>query len=357
MQYILPAFAVAFALLLAACGKPTPKGEPVCLNSCRYPDGTFVNPPGSPKPTATRWDFQKFFWNNMLFVDKSPAVPTGHVMDVAEAATQWQTTPGDKIQWLGHSAFRYQISGTTILSDPLLTSRASPFQWAGPQRYVPSPLKPQDAVADLILITHNHYDHLDIETLKNLPNKDTVQVLAPLGVGPVIRETGIRNVQELDWHQSATVNGLQITLIPAVHFSARWLNDRNQTLWGGYNIKSTGKNPLNIYLSGDTTTHPTVFKQIGEKYGPFTHGLVSIGAYEPQSIMKGSHTTPEEAAQVGTDTKSNILIPHHWGTLVLTPEPAFEAMPRFKAAVTKQGYTPQQLWQLQVGETRPLVSR
>ncbi len=355
MQYILPALIVALALVLTACGgKPSPKGEPTCKNSCRYQDGTFANPPNSPQRTATRWDFQKFFWNNMLFVEKSPEVPTGHVMDTTKAANQWANTTGDKIQWLGHSAFRYQISGTTILSDPLLTSRASPFQWAGPKRYVPSPLKPQDAQADLILITHNHYDHLDVETLKNLPNKDTVQVFAPLGVAPVIRQTGIKNVTELDWHQSTTFNGLTITLVPAVHFSARWLDDRNQTLWGGYTIRSTGVHPVNIYLSGDTTTHPTVFKQIGERYGPFTHGLVPIGAYEPQSIMVGSHTTPEEAAELGTHTKSNILIPHHWGTLVLTPEPAFEAMPRFQKAVEDQGYKPNQLWQLKVGETRPL---
>lgn len=344
-----------FSMLLAACSKPAAKGEATCNNSCTYQDGSFANPPGSPKSIATRADFRKFFFNNLLFVEKSPQVPAGHVMPADEAATQWQTTTGDKIQWLGHSAFRYQISGTVIMSDPLLAGRASPFQWAGPKRYVPSPLKPQDAAADIILITHNHYDHLDLETLKHLPNKDTVKVFVPLGVAPLVKEAGIPNVTELDWHQSVTVGGLNITLVPAIHFSARWIDDRNKTLWGGYVIKSTAtQNPVNIYLTGDTTTHPTVFKDIGERYGPFTHGLVSIGAYEPRSIMMGSHTTPEEAAEMGKQTKSNILIPHHWGTLVLTPEPAFEAMPRFKAAMQSQGYSPNQLWHLKIGETRPL---
>lgn len=342
------------AALLAGCGSMVPQGEVRCEASCQREDGRFANPPGSPQRTAGRWEFQKFFWGGLLR-DKNPTPPAGHVLPKAEAARQWQTQVGNKMQWLGHSAFRMEIGGTTVLTDPLLTRMASPFAWVGPYRYVPSPLAPEDAVADLIVITHNHYDHLDMETLKRLPNKDSVTVVVPLGVAPLVKEAGIAHVVELDWHQSVSVRNLEITLVPAIHFSARWTDDRNATLWGGYVIaEREGKVPLKIWLSGDTTVHPQVFQDIGSKYGPFSHGLVGIGAYEPRSIMMGSHTTPEEAAEQGVQTRSQRIVAHHWGTVVLTPEPPFEAPGRFRAAAAGLGYAPENVWVMAVGEVRGL---
>lgn len=326
-------------------------------HSHRNIDGTFTNPPGSPQATATFWDFQKFFWGRIVF-GGTPKVPTGHALTAQQAANGWNTTQGNKLQWLGHSAFRWKIGETTILSDPLLTDRASPFQWAGPKRFVPSPLKPQDALADIILITHNHYDHLDLETLKRLPNKDTVQIIVPIGVAPLVKSAGIQHVTELDWHQSLTISGTQITMVPAVHFSARWTNDRNATLWGGYIVRAGG---LTVYQTGDTTYHPTVFKQIGEQYGPIANGidyaLVPIGAYEPRKIMVGSHTTPEEAVEIGRDTHAQTLVGHHWGALVLTTEDPFEPPIRFQKAAAAAGVPTSQTWLLKVGETCPLTSR
>jgi L-ascorbate metabolism protein UlaG (beta-lactamase superfamily) len=320
-------------------------------HSIRTPEGTFANPSGSPQANATWWDFQKFFWSRIVF-GGTPQVPPGHVIPAAQAQSQWQATAGDKLQWLGHSAFRMQVGGLTILTDPLLTSRASPFQWAGPKRFVPSPLKPEDARADLILLSHNHYDHLDLETLKALPNKDTVQVIVPLGVAPLVKSAGIAHVTELDWHQSITISNTTVTLLPAVHFSARWTNDRNATLWGGYLIKSGN---LAIYQTGDTTYHPTLFKQIGQAYGPIDYALVPIGAYEPRKIMVGSHTTPEEAVHIGQDVSATTLIGHHWGALVLTTEDPFEPPVRFRAAASAAGVPEPRTWLLKVGETRPLI--
>lgn len=327
---------------------------PKLVHSIQTPDGLFHNPPASPHANATWWDFQKFFWGRIVF-GGTPVALAGHVLTVQQAAQGWQSTPGNKLQWLGHSAVRWNIAGVTILSDPLLTDRASPFQWGGPKRFVPSPLKPEDAAADLILLTHNHYDHLDLQTLKNLPNKSTVQVIVPLGVAPLVHSAGIPNVTELDWNQSLTVNGLHITLVPSVHFSARWLTDRNATLWGGYVVRAgEGKSALNIYLTGDTAYHPTLFKQIGETYGPFNYALVPIGAYEPRKIMVGSHVTPEEAVQIGQDAQATTLIGHHWGALVLTSEPPFEPPVRFATAAKAAGFTPAHTWLMHVGETRPL---
>jgi len=341
------------AVMLGACsGSKVPEGEVRCEASCRREDGRFANPPGSPVRTATRWDFQKFFWGGLLR-DSTPEVPPGHALGAAQAALGWQAVAGNKMQWLGHSAFRLEISGTTVLTDPMLTRRASPFSWAGPVRYVPTPLQPEEIRADVILITHNHYDHLDMATLRRLPHKDTVTVVVPLGVGPLVREAGFTDVRELDWHQSLSLGAVEVTLVPAVHFSARWIDDRNATLWGGYVIQQVG-GPLALWHSGDTTTHPQVFKDIGERYGPLTHGLVGIGAYEPRSIMMGSHTTPEEAVAQGVQTGSRVLVAHHWGTIVLTPEPPFEAPGRFKAAAEAAGYAEENVWVMAVGETRGL---
>ncbi|MES2905694.1 MAG: MBL fold metallo-hydrolase [Pseudomonadota bacterium] len=313
-------------------------------------EGNFCNPPGSPKRQSTRADMRKFLFDGLTGRrNNSPDVPREHVLSDSDAAKGWDARQGDKLQWLGHSAFRWKLDDTVLISDPLLTDRASPFSFIGPKRYVPSPLKPEQAAADIVLISHNHYDHLDLRTLARLPNKETVQVIVPLGNSASVRSAGISNVIELDWHQSITIRDLKITLLPAIHFSARWTNDRNKTLWGGYAVESSQHK---IYMSGDTAYHPDAFKKIGERYGPFDYGLIAIGAYEPRSIMIASHVTPEEAVQIGRDVKAKTLVGHHWGALVLTPENPFEPPVRFKAAAKTAGYPDQDTWIMKVGETR-----
>lgn len=342
--------------MLTGCGGTADKAKEVPVAGQPYhhaPDGGFRNIPGSPERYATTWDFQKFFWGN-IFRSKAVDVPSGHALTPAQAAASWDATTGDKLQWLGHSAFRWQLGATTLLSDPLLTDRASPFSFVGPKRFVPSPLAPEAARADVILLTHNHYDHLDVNTLKRLPNRDTVQVVVPLGVGDVVREAGIAHVTELDWHQSTRIGDVDITLAPAVHFSARWLNDRNRTLWGGFVLRQSGKA---YYLSGDTTMNPTLFKDIGQQYGPFDYALVSIGAYEPRSIMIGSHMNPEEAVLAGEQLRGRTLVGHHWGAIRLTTEPAFEPPVRFANAARQAGFADDHIWVMKVGETRALTKQ
>jgi L-ascorbate metabolism protein UlaG (beta-lactamase superfamily) len=324
-------------------------------HSVRNIDGTFTNPPGSPEATPTWLDFQKFFWGRIVF-GRNPVAPASHALSKQRAALGWEELHGNKLQWLGHSAFRWQLGKTVILSDPFLTSRASPFQWAGPKRFVPSPLQPEEALADIILITHNHYDHLDLETLKRLPNKNAVQVVVPVGVTPLVKSAGIEHVTELDWHQSITILGTHITMVPAVHFSARWTNDRNATLWGGYIVRAGAPgHEITVYQTGDTTYHPTLFREIGAQYGPIDYALVPIGAYEPRIIMVGSHTTPEEALQIGRDVNATTLVGHHWGALVLTTEPPFEPPARFATAARAAGLPNSNTWLMKVGETRPLI--
>lgn len=260
---------------------------------------------------------------------------------------------GDKLQWLGHSAFRWQLGGTVLLSDPLLTTRASPFAWVGPKRFIASPLQPEDAHCQVVLLTHNHYDHLDLRTLRSLPNKERVKIIVPLGVGPLVRKSGLTDIAELDWHESMTVgdDGITVTLVPAVHFSARTPLDRNRTLWGGYTLRHR---ELNMYLSGDTGFHPALFHEIGARHGPFDYGLVPIGAYEPRPIMVEHHATPEEGVAIGRDVKARTLIGHHWGALRLTTEDPFEPPGRFKAAAQAAELSEDNVWLMRVGETRAL---
>lgn len=344
-------FALFALVAVAACANVGSQPQAVTSPSHHNPAGGFRNPEGSLQRQASWWELQKFIWSSLLAGSyNDPIVPQGHGLTEAEAAHGWQTSTGDKLQWLGHSAFRWTLGGTTILSDPLLTDRASPFTWAGPKRYVPSPLAPEQAMADVVLISHNHYDHLDTRTLARLPNKETVTVVVPLGVAPVVRkEAGIPNVVELDWGQTIRVKDVSVTLLPAVHFSSRWLNDRNATLWGGFKVEGNGKN---IYVSGDTAYHPTMFKEIGKAYGPFDYGIIAVGAYEPRRIMIASHVTPEEAVMMAKDVRAKTVIGQHWGAIRLTTEDAFEPPERFAKVAKKEGLADGDVWLMKVGETR-----
>ncbi|MDP6692259.1 MAG: MBL fold metallo-hydrolase, partial [Alphaproteobacteria bacterium] len=228
---------------------------------------------------------------------------------------------------------------------------ASPLGGIGVSRLVPpgmaiEKLPPIDA----LIISHNHYDHLDAATVEALPNKERITVLAPLGLGDFFRGRGYRDVRELDWHDRAQLGAVTVTSLPAVHFSRRGLSDSNRTLWMGAMIEGDGQR---IYFSGDTA-HGPVFARLGERYGPFDLALVPIGAYEPLAMMRAVHTTPEDAVALGLDLDARILLGHHWGTVILTDEPLFEPPGRFRAAGRAAGIEDDRLWLMRIGETRAL---
>jgi L-ascorbate metabolism protein UlaG (beta-lactamase superfamily) len=261
----------------------------------------------------------------------------------------------ESITWLGHAAFLIRVGGKTLLTDPYLSEYASPLGAMGPQRFVPPGLAVGDLPPiDVLIVSHNHYDHLDLATVESLPGKERIVVLVPLGLGDVFRERGYVDVRELDWHQSVEFDGITVTALPAIHFSRRGYSDINRTLWMGTMIDS-GRS--RIYFSGDTGYGP-VFARLGAKYGPFDLALVPIGAYLPESIMSPVHTTPEEAVALGLDLRAQVLLAHHWGTVVLSDEPPFEPPGGFLAAGHLRGLADDRLWLLRIGETRPvLVSR
>ncbi len=310
----------------------------------------FRNPPGSPahKHDLTAWI--NHIWREIGQDD--PETPADHFLGHSMAVKMLlETGPGNKLTWLGHSSFLLRLGGRNILLDPFLSDYATSVPPFGPKRYTPPGLPIEKLPnVDLLVISHNHYDHLDRATLEALPYKDHIPVIVPLKLKEFIFEMGYRNVTELDWHGTKKIATITVTAIPAVHFSSRCLFDRNETLWTGYSI-SDGH--TKVYFSGDTGYH-SLFKDLGLHYGPFDLGLVPIGAYKRASDLKGTHTTPEEAVRLGRDLGVKTLVPMHWGTLVLSYEPPFEPPVRFLKDGLAFGFSKSRLWKMAVGETRVL---
>ncbi len=314
-----------------------------------FADG-FRNPPGSLEHRHDLSAWIRHIWREIRRDD--PVAPADHFLGHDTAARLlMETGAGNKLTWLGHSAFLLRLAGRNILLDPSLSDYATSMPPFGPKRYTPPglPVKHLPGI-DLVIISHNHYDHLDRATLEALPNRHRIPVIVPLKLGGLIAEMGFRNVIELDWHDTHRDDPVTVTAVPAVHFSARSLFDRNSTLWAGYAI-SDGN--TKVYFSGDTGYHP-IFRDLGRRYGPFDLGIVPIGAYQRTSNMKNTHATPEEAVRLGLDMRVQTLVPMHWGSLVLSAEPPFEPPVRFLAAGRSAGFAAARLWKMAVGETRVL---
>ncbi len=284
-----------------------------------------------------------------------PDIPDGHTLSEWETTELLNSIKSDSITWLGHASFLIRVANKTILTDPFLSKYASPVSWAGPTRFVESPIPINKLpLIDIVIVSHNHYDHLDDETVSNLKNKDNIHIVVPLGLKPFFIERGYTKVTELDWGQSVSVEGIEMTAEPAVHDSARSMSDHNETLWASWVINSAQKR---IFFIGDTGYSDTIFKSLGDKYGSFDYAILPIGAYEPRELMWMSHTTPEEAVSIGIDVRAKTLIASHWGTISsLSDEPIFSPPIRFKKSGDGNGLLDKNLWTMKVGETRPLFS-
>ncbi len=265
--------------------------------------------------------------------------------------------PGElTIAWIGHSSFLVQIGGLNLLLDPIWSDRASPFRFAGPRRRVPPAVGFDDLPPiDIVVISHDHYDHLDAWTVKQLVRRyPAILWFAPLGVGAFLRDRGARAVVESDWWDEFTVGALRLTCVPAQHFSGRRLDKRNTTLWCGWTIRSAHHSVL---FAGDTALHPE-FQVIAARSGPFDVAILPIGAYEPRWFMGPVHMNPEDCiaavAQLregGTDTRL-VLVGAHWGTFKLTDEPIDEPPERMRACWRASGFPDDDLWVMRHGETR-----
>jgi N-acyl-phosphatidylethanolamine-hydrolysing phospholipase D len=254
------------------------------------------------------------------------------------------------VTWVGHATLLVQMDHLTFLTDPIWSNKPSPVPFAGPNRYV----KPGIAIEDLppidfVMISHNHYDHLDLPTLRKLAKRsaDTV-FFVPVGNGKLLRKNGIDQIQELDWGDTAKIKDATIHCLPTQHWSKRSLIDTRKALWSSWAVTGPQRR---FYFAGDTG-YFAGFKEIGEKLGPFDLAAVPIGAYEPNAMMKVSHMNPEEAIQAAVDIKAQRAVAMHFGTFNLSDEPLGEPPLRFKAAAQDTIIGEDNSWVLSIGETR-----
>ena len=324
------------------------------------PDGTFRNLPGSPKRSEYRksGSFLSLLYKGIvkreMFNQKEipDFIPKNHFLDEKEALLQFKkNTENISITWLGHAAFLIKLGNNHILTDPFLSKTAGPFG-IGPNRYIPSPIKVSNLPKiNFILISHNHYDHLDTKTLLKISEKKNITVICPLNLSKIISGLGYKNVIERDWYESFSDLGLEIHSLPAYHWSRRLGQKYNSSLWNGYLINYRNKK---IYFTGDTA-FGSIFSEIGNNYGPFDLTIVPIGAYEPREMMQSSHCTPEEAVAITRMVKSKKILGMHWGTIRLSAENPWEPPKKFINEAIKTGYHKKDVWKMVIGETRSLI--
>jgi L-ascorbate metabolism protein UlaG (beta-lactamase superfamily) len=318
------------------------------------PDGTFRNPEGSPeRNTNIKWSFRIF---NQEKKKLDMTVPKEHVVEKVKVLSDLERFKDDDfIGWIGHATFLIKLGKTTIITDPVFSKNAGPL-FFGPKRYTEPALKLNEIPKiDLFLLTHNHYDHQDMVTIRRFPFKDT-KVMLPLNLGKYFTINGYRDVNEMDWYDEIKVNeNLKVTLLPAVHWSKRSFNDTNKTLWGNFLIEYKGKK---FFFACDTGVG-NIYKDLGNKFGPIDLTLINIGAYNFYPIMpykdkSAYHTNPEEALSVAKDLKSKKVIGMHWGTFVLSLEPIMEPPVRFKDNAEKYGFKKEDAIIFKIGEMQSL---
>jgi N-acyl-phosphatidylethanolamine-hydrolysing phospholipase D len=219
--------------------------------------------------------------------------------------------------WIGHATLLVQIAGKNILTDPHFSDRASPVQWAGPKRVVAPAISMSDLpVIDMVILSHNHYDSLDANSIDGLVRREggtETLFLVPAGLRDWFANRGVTQVIEFDWFDNHETEGLAITAVPVQHWSKRIFSPRDSSLWAGWIVEANG---FKFFFAGDSGYTP-FFKEIGARFGPFDLAAIPIGAYEPRWFMRFHHLSPEEAVKVHLDVKSKKSIAIHWGTFVL----------------------------------------
>jgi len=253
---------------------------------------------------------------------------------------------GDFALWIGHSTVLCRQQSLYYLTDPIFSERASPFTAIGLRRYSPPGISIEALPKiNFVLISHNHYDHLDYRSVKMLYERDRPRFFVPKGLSGWFESAGIDSVVEIDWHSSATYDSLTVTSVPAQHFSARTMWDRNHSHWCGWVIGGKKK----FYYSGDSGYFDG-FKEIGKRYGPIDLAALPIGAYEPTWMMRRMHLNPEEALDVFEEVRGRKFLAVHWGSFDLTYEPVDEPPNRLRVEAEARKYDPGTVNILRVGQ-------
>ena len=316
------------------------------------PDGTFRNPEGSPisRSSSGKFSYRDF---NKEKKKLDMTVPKEHIINKQEVLNNLEKFKNDDyIAWIGHATYLIKLGNTTLITDPVFSKNAGPLIF-GPKRFTEPALNLNEIPkTDVFLLTHNHYDHQDMSTIRKFPFKDA-KVLVPLKLGKYFKK--YKDVNEMDWYEEIKINDhLKVTFLPAVHWSKRTLTDTNKTLWGNFLIQY--KN-MKILFACDTG-YGNIYREIGEKYGPIDITMINIGAYDFRPMFDRSiyHTTPEEALNVAQDLKSKKVLGMHWGTFVLSLEPIMEPPIRFKENAEKFGFKKEDAITFKIGEINSLKS-
>ncbi|MEV7284695.1 MBL fold metallo-hydrolase [Streptomyces sp. NPDC093252] len=300
-----------------------PSGERLARirRSPHFRDGVFQNPGGVARTSpSSLLGFAKQYFDGDARRRRSPSAPIPvHPTTLADLARP--PASGLRLTWMGHSSVLAEIDGARVLFDPVWGERCSPFPFAGPKRLHPAPL-PLTALGpvDVIVISHDHYDHLDLPTIKTLAGTDTVFAV-PLGVGAHLEHWGVApdRLRELDWHESTAIAGLTLTATPARHFCGRGLRNTQHTLWASWAVAGERHR---IFHSGDTGYFEG-FRDIGAAHGPFDATMIQLGAYS--EFWPDIHMTPKEALRAHLDLQGGspggVLLPIHWGTFNLAGHP------------------------------------
>ena len=340
----LTAVLLTFALLATACsgvGGPKP-GAPA-----HHRERGFANP----NPSFTRppfWTRMTFFATRMFettFMPKSASFP----VVANDGAALRANGAAPLVTWVGHATLLVQLDGLNVLTDPQWSERASPLSFAGPRRVTPPALAFEALPpVHVVVISHDHYDHLDVATVKRLAAAHRPRFLVPLGMKAWFADLGITEVDELDWWEARTVRGVTFTCVPAQHFAQRSPWDMNRRLWAGWTVAGRERR---LFFAGDTAYFDG-FKEIGARFGPFDLAAIPIGAYLPPVIMKQVHTDPGDALAVFADVRARAMIPVHWGTFDLADEPITEPPLLLERLARERGLGPDRVWILKHGETR-----
>ncbi|MGF6770216.1 N-acyl-phosphatidylethanolamine-hydrolyzing phospholipase D [Paraburkholderia sp. GAS199] len=325
------------------------------IHHAKHTDNGFENSDG-PLARGSVW---KWRWERLIHGLPRPP-ENGYAFPVDHPDVAWlkANRSVNTMTWIGHASALLQIDGVNILTDPVFSERASPFSFAGPKRYVPPGLALTDLPhIDVVLISHSHYDHLDAASVQalNAQAGGPPLFLVPLGIKAWLANKGIVNAQELDWSDRTRASGLDFWFVPATHWSARSLTDRNETLWGGWVVRTPphAAHPFSLYFAGDTG-YSGDFKRIGAAFGCFDLALIPIGAYAPRWFMGPQHVDPQQAVQIFQDIHARKAIGIHWGTFELADEPLDEPPKKLADATRDAGLSPDAFTVLHHGQMMTL---
>jgi len=344
------------AAMLAGCATLNPHHDPALPH--HRPDGfnnLHVDNRRADAPSFWRWQWERL--RTELTADEP-----GRIGRVVLDAARLRDNRGDvTVTWIGHSTVLWQIGGLNILTDPHFGARASPVSFAGPRRLVPLPATLDDLPRiDAVLISHNHYDHLDRGTVRALaaqPGGPPLFVV-PLGVDLWMRDEGIGNVRRMDWWDRIVLPGpageVVVHFVPAQHWSSRTPWDRDAALWGGFVVEgAAGENAYRMLFAGDTGYSPD-FKRLGEHFGGFDFALIPVGCYEPRWFHAGMHVNEDEAVRIHLDVQSRLSMGIHWGTFRLCDEPVHAPLDELPRARARHGVHEEAFVLFKMGQTRLL---